>query len=162
MKVSLVRSCFPFYAILLFFVFATSGCSRVSLVADYDSNTYEEIIRIGKSVDRFYGELLEQDESERAYETYSATYVEIETDIRSLYVRNKSRPLNPESTKISNSMLGLWVKYKQRHKDTGTYKTGNAKLDRNRFIRLFIAAASAEDVKNLKAGDADPAQESVE
>jgi len=146
----------------LFTTFALSGCSRISLVADYDSTTYEEIIRIAKEVDRFYGVLLEQDESERAYQPYSAAYVEIETDIRSLYIRNKSRPLNEESTQISQSMLDLWIKYKKRHKEKETYKTGNATLDRNRFVRLFIAAASAEDVKNLKTGDTDPTMESVE
>lgn len=168
MNASPVKSYFPFCAILLFFTIAISGCSRVSLVTDYDANTYEEIIRIGKEVDRFYGILLEQDESERVYKNYSAAYVEIEIDIRSLYIRNKSRPLNSESTQISKSMLDLWVKYKKRHKDNAghedkdTYKTGNAVLDRNRFIRLFIAAASAEDVKNLKTGDTDPTKESAE
>ncbi|MGD2119529.1 MAG: hypothetical protein PVG66_14300 [Chromatiales bacterium] len=80
--------------------------------------------------------------------------------MRSLYARNESRPLNEESTKISESILNLWMKYKQRHQDNNTYKTGNAKLDRNRFIRLFISAASAEAAKNLDPDDADSSKES--
>lgn len=151
-----------YLAVVLFLAVSLGACSSISLVADYDATTYEEIIRIGKKVDSFYGELLEQEQDQRQYESYSAAYVEIETEIRSLYVRNKSRPLNSESTQISQSMLDLWIKYKQRHKEKKTYSTGNATLDRNRFMRLFIAAASAEEVKNLNAGDADPATESTQ
>lgn len=136
-----------------------SGCS-VKFVSDYDAATYEEILRVGKEVDKFYGNLLEKKDSERAYAGYSSQYVQIESDLRSLYTRNKSRPLNKESTKISESILKLWVKYKDKHKANNTYKTGNARLDRNRFVRLFLSAASAEAAKNLNPDDADASKDS--
>lgn len=135
------------------------GCT-VKFVDDYDSKTYEEILSVGKVVDKFYGDLLETPEADRQYKEYAGEYVEIETELRSLYIRNKSRPLNEESTKISESILDLWIKYKGRHKAKDTYTSGNAKLDRNRFGRLFVSAASAEVAKSLDPDDKDTAKDS--
>jgi hypothetical protein len=146
----------------IFFVaaaIALSGCS-VKFVDDYDAKTYEEIIRLGAEVDKFYGTLLERTDGNRKYRDFQEKYVDLESELRSLYIRNKSRPLNSESTKISESILDLWIKYKGRHKEKDTYKTGNAKLDRDRFIRLFISAASAEAAKNLDPDDTDTSKES--
>jgi len=136
------------------------GACSIQLVADYDSTTYEEILRVGKKVDHFYGSLLEAPEKDRKYARYSEKYVEIETDLRSLYIRNKSRPLNQEATAISESILGLWMKYKQAHHDRDGYSTGIAKLDRNRFSRLFGSAADAEAAKRLDPEDRDARKDS--
>ncbi len=142
-------------------VLALNGCA-VKFVSDYDAATYEEILRVGKEVDKFYGDLLEKDEAKRAYQKYSGKYVELETELRSLYTRNKSRPLNEESTKISESILKLWLKYKENHEKNDGYKSGVAKLDRKRFVRLFVSAASAEAAKNLDPDDKDSDKDSKE
>lgn len=138
-----------------------SGCP-VKLVADYDGNTFEETVKLSKKVDLFYGNLLEIREPERQYKKFAEQYVEIESDIRSLVTRNQARPLNAESTKISETILGLWVKYKQNHQATDGYSNGTAKLDRKRFIRLFNAATAAEVAKKLDADDRDATKDSKE
>lgn len=137
------------FLLLILIGFVLSGCS-VKLVADHDSKTYEEILRVGKSIDKFYGTLLEVPAASREYQKYSEKYVQLESELRSLYIRNKSRPLNEESTKISESILKLWVKFKGKHKAKNSYKDGNAKLDRNKFVNVFISAASAELAKNIE------------
>ena len=140
---------------LLFVVLSAlvlAGCA-IRLVADYDAAAYEESIAVGKKVDRFYGDLLETPAADRHYQKYAARYVEIETDLRSLYVRNKARALNSESAEISQTILDLWLKYKANHAAKDTYGDGVAKLDRGRFTRLFISAANAESAKNLAAQD---------
>lgn len=147
------------FGFLLLLAFALGGCA-VKLVADYDSVSFEEILKVGKKVDKFYGDLLEAKSSDRAYQKFSDQYVEIETDIRSLVTRNTARALNEESTQISEITLSLWLKYKDGHKTKDTYSDGTAKLDRNRFVRLFAAAASAERAKNLDADDKNTAKES--
>jgi len=131
------------------------GACTVKLVADYDASTFEEILRVGKEVDRFYGMLLEAPEGQRPYAKYAQQYVDIETDIRSLVTRNQARPLNDESTQISETILKLWIKYKDKHKANDGYATGAATLDRARFVRLFKAAAAAEEAKQLQPGDTD-------
>ena len=134
----------------------------VHLVADYDQATYEEILALAKKVDRFYGALLERPEGERPYAQYSAQYVEIESDLGSLVMRNAVRPLNKESTKISENILALWRKYKARHRKDDGYKTAVASLDRGRFTQVFKAAASAEIAKETPADVKDPDKESRE
>ena len=52
------------------------------------------------------------------------------------------------------------TKYKDQHKQRNDYTDGNAKLDRDRFVRVFAGAASAEEAKKLSAADKDPAADS--
>jgi hypothetical protein len=151
-------SVLEFLAIVLLGL-ALGGCA-VKLVADYDPTTFDETLSLGKKVDRFYGDLLETPAGARQYKKYADKYVEIETDLRSLYIRNKARPLNDESTQISDIILKLWVKYKSNHAQKDAYPDGIAKLDRARFTRLFIAAANAEAAKKLTAAEKDPEKES--
>ena len=143
------------WAVLL----GTNGCV-VKFVADYDAVTFEEILRVGKKVDRFYGDLLETAEAERKYTKYSDKYVEIETDIRSLITRNKARAINRESTEIAEIILKLWSKYKESHQRKDAYMNGAAKLDRGRFVRLFNSAAAAEEAKKLDPDDRDSEMDS--
>ena len=155
-----------------------ASCSHIQLVADYDATTYEETIRIGKSVDLFYATILDTKNEERVYDKYAAKYIEIEADIRSLVRRNAARELNQESKTISNNILGFWEKYRCNHKNryrnrplsndeicdsydeckdikdeqqksACTSRRGypTAKFDRDRFSRLFNAAAAAEEAK---------------
>lgn len=137
------------------------GCP-IHLVADYDQATYEEILGLARKVDRFYGALLERPEAGRAYAQYSAQYVEIESDLGSLVMRNAVRPLNKESTRISRNILELWRKYKARHRADDGYRTAVAILDRKRFTQVFTAAASAEIAKETPADVKDPDKESRE
>lgn len=136
-----------------------NGCFP-KFITDYDGATFDEIITVGKKVDRFYGDLLEEPEKIRLYKTYAERYVEIETDLRSLQMRNQARPLNQDSTEISEIILSLWIKYKGNHATKNIYSTGNAKLDRNRFNRLFVSAANAEFAKKLGADDKNPDKDS--
>jgi len=149
-----LKSSMNAWRIVLFLAVAIglTGCS-IKLVTDYDSATFEETLRVGKKVDRFYGDLLETPADDRQYSKYSDKYVEIETDLRSLWTRNKARTLNQESTEISEIILNLWLKYKNAHERSNTYSDGKAKLDRNRFTRLFVSAADAEAAKKLDPDD---------
>jgi hypothetical protein len=139
--------------VLLTLLLVTASACSVKFVADYDAATFDEILKTGKLVDRFYGDMLEAPEAQRKYATYSARYVEVETDIRSLLTRNKTRPLNTESIKINETILNLWMKYKDNHQKNDTYRTSIARLDRGRFLRLFAAAADAEAAKRLDSDD---------
>ncbi|VAW94898.1 hypothetical protein MNBD_GAMMA22-1673 [hydrothermal vent metagenome] len=123
------------------------GCTGVKLIADKDSKMYDETINAGKQVDSFYTKLLEKKSSKREYQKYSDQYLKIETELREIYTKNNSKSLNDESTKISKSILGLWLKYKAKHQLENQYSSGNAKLDKDRFVRLFASALNAESSK---------------
>lgn len=174
---------------IFMFVSLLTSCSHIKLVADYDTTTYEETIRIGKSVDFFYSTMLDAKNEDRTYDKYAGKYTEIDADIRSLVRRNAARELNQESKTITNNILGFWEKYRCNHKNRyrsrplsnddicdnydeckdikdETQKAAcvsrkgypTARFDRDRFSRLFNAAAAAEEAKKLTISDKNPNQ----
>jgi hypothetical protein len=143
------RTCTALLALLLL---AAYGCV-VHYVADYDSSVKNEILSISKKVDIFYGELLETPVQERKYESYKARYIDIETDLRALLVRNEVRPLNRESTKQCRIALDLWIEDKDDHKKNNTVKDVVAALHRKQFTRIFTAMAKGEEAKNAASGE---------
>ena len=68
-----------------------------------------------------------------------------------MVMRSKIHPLNEESTGIAEIILAKWLKYKEAHEKTNTYKSALAQLHWQRFTRLFTAMAIAEEAKRLTA-----------
>lgn len=133
---------------LLILIFATNlGCT-VRYVAEYDATIKGEIVQVAKKVDLFWGQLLDTPIGEREYGKFKNKYNEIETDIRGLLMKNKIRPLNKESTKQSENALKLWLEDKAIHKDKDGFSDFEAKRHRKQFVRVFIAMAKGEEVKN--------------
>lgn len=128
-----------------------SACSSLQLIASYDEKTYEETIRVGREVDVYYAKLVDVAPAERRYASSAVQYAEIEADIRSLVRRNAARPLNSESQKISGQILKFWMQYRDKHREKDAYP--DARFDRERFFRLFNAAAAAEEAKRLQTDD---------
>jgi hypothetical protein len=137
-------------ALVLLTVF-TVACSHVQFVAEFDTKTLEETIRISKEVDIFYGRLIELPPAQRSYAQFAMQYVDIAADINSLYQRNAARSLNAESQRITQDILTFWRQYQQKHKTNNAYP--DARLDQLRFSRLFTAAVSAEAAKKINAAD---------
>lgn len=142
-----IRSLYLFF-IILFIV--TSGCS-VKYVTDYDASIKDEIVHIFKKVDLFWGELLDTPDTEREYEKFKNKYTEIETDIRTLVMRNEIRALNKESVKQANIALDLWIQDRDEHKKNDKISDFEARRHRKQFQRVFIAMAKGEEAKNISA-----------
>lgn len=126
-------------------VLGSSAC--LQLIAPYDDQTVRDIFAAARTVDQFYGDLLEAPAGKRQYARFSERYVQIESDLRALVLRNEVRPLNEDSTGIARNILTLWRQKKERHMQTDTYQAGAAGLDRERFADLFKYAAMAEKGK---------------
>jgi len=152
MKSNLLKAVRSLPIACLLLTVALSGCT-VKFVADYDAKTEEQMFAAAKRVDTFYGKLLEVQEDKREYSMFSGDYIAIEADLNSLVLRNKVRELNEDSIKISETILKLWIKYKEKHKKKRLYPTGTAKLDRDRFERLFSYAARAEGAKKATGSE---------
>lgn len=132
--------------ILTIAIFFVQSCS-FRFVSPYDEKTEEAIFNASKLIDQFYGNLLDTSEDERKYSNFSDQYVLIESELNALVLRNRVRSLNEDSIDISERILKLWKKYKERHKSEDRYSTGKARLDRDRFARMFSYAARAEGAK---------------
>ena len=125
-----------------------TGCTW-RYVADYDATVVEEINRISKKVDVFYGKLLETPADERGYQRFKDTYIDIEADLRLLLRRNEIRPLNTETTQQITTTLNLWLEDKAKHEKNDTVSDFIAKKHREQFCRLFVAMAKGEIAKDV-------------
>ena len=134
-----------FISLLLLLSFF-NGC-HVQLVADYDQATVDSIINTFKQIDNFYVDLLNTPAAERKYEKSSNMYNIIESDLRVLLLKNSVRPLNEESTQMTQNILDLWIKYRNAHKENDGYKDALLNLHRERFYEMFSAMLKAEKVK---------------
>lgn len=128
------RSVLPMVCCAL--ILACAGCA-VKLIADRDSTTEEHIFASAERVDLFYARLLDIAEDARPYAAFSTDYLTIEAHLRTLLLRNQVRQLNADSTKIAETIVNFWVKYKDMHKEQDTYTTGTARLDRERGRRAI-------------------------
>lgn len=138
----------PFLLSLILLLSTLTAC-QVKLVSDYDAATAEVIFETAKRIDAFYLWLTDVPPEERRYDEFAEEYLSIEVELGNLVLRNQIRPLNVESAAIAESTLGLWVKYKEAHKQSDAYKDALAKLHRKRFMRLFRAMAVAEEAKRM-------------
>lgn len=138
-------------SLVLLALLTQAGC--LHLITSYRAQVENEILAAAKAVDQFYGELLEEDEGKRPYARFKERYVQIETDLRALVLRNEVRPLNEDSTTIVRNLLTLWTQKKDSHRQTNAYGSGSARLDRNRFATMFKYALRAETEK--PRGDAE-------
>ncbi len=127
---------------LIFF----NSCT-VHYVAEFDENIKNEIIRIAAHVERLYADLFESDERDRVYENFKDRYIAIDVDLRTLFLRNKIRPLNAEATKQTEIALELWVEDYEQHKNENTVSNFIINSHRKQFQRIFIAMARCEAVK---------------
>ena len=125
-----------------------SSCS-VQYVAEYDASIKQEIVRIAKLVDLFWGELLDTPIEDRKYDNFKKMYNKIETDLRGLKMMNEIRPLNKASTKQSENALILWIEDKKIQKENDGFSNFEAKSHRKQYMRVFIAMAKGEEAKDI-------------
>jgi hypothetical protein len=136
------------FILLIVSSFSIHGCT-FRYVADYDASIKEEIIRVAKEVDLFWGALLDVDASERKYDKFKDQYNQIETDIRGLVMKNEIRALNKESTKQAKIALELWIEDRDIHKQNNAFSDFEAKRHREQYTRIFTAMAKGEEAKNI-------------
>ncbi|MDO9577593.1 MAG: hypothetical protein Q7J16_06880 [Candidatus Cloacimonadales bacterium] len=132
--------------IILISIILLSSCA-VQLVAEYDKDSAYQIIKISKKVDMFFITLREEEPDERQYEKSSSNYIEIEIELRTLIMLNKTRPKNEESTKIAEHILQNWLEFKAVHKQNNGYKDSLLDVDWNTIREQFYALAVAEAAK---------------
>lgn len=149
MKIPLYPS--PSVILALLFPLLLSCCT-VQYVAEYDASVKDEIISVAKRVDLFWGTLLDSEATQRPYAQYQEQYNQIESDIRSLMMRNAIRPLNKASTRQGEIALKLWQQDHENHKANDTISDFIAKRHREQFTRVFTAMAMGEEAKNPAAG----------
>lgn len=145
-KITHISTRLWFFPTTLLVLLLTYGCT-VQYVAEYDATIRDEIVRVAKNIDKFYGELLETAMDKRQYSDFKGRYIEIETDLRSLELRNEVRAFNKESTVQVQKTLRLWQGDMQEHKKNNSVDDETITLHRKQFNRAFVAMTKGEEIK---------------
>ena len=135
---------FAFITLLLL----QSACT-VKYVAAFDEGVLDHIFELADRVDKFWGIMLEMPEEERKYNLFMDQYVELESEIRSLLLKNEARPGNEESAEQSRILLELWIEDKEIHRKQNGFNDFLAKRHRRQFTEVFTAMARAEEEKRM-------------
>ena len=133
----------------LSFLLVFASC-KVQLVSNYDAQLSNEINTTSKKIDNFFLSMQEIPADKRQYVNFSNAYIDIETDLNSLVIKNRVKPLNAESSRIAEITLQLWEKYKEEHKKDNTLSNGLIKLNKKTLNDLFYAMQVAEEGKKVK------------
>ncbi|MEX0661205.1 MAG: hypothetical protein WEA58_10200 [Balneolaceae bacterium] len=137
----------PCIALLLLLLH--TGCT-VQYVAAFDENVRDQIYELAETVDKFWGTMLEMPEDEREYALFRDQYVDIETKLRSLVLKNEARPGNEESAEQSRILLELWIEDKDIHRELDSFNNFLANRHRRQFTEVFTAMARAEEEKRME------------
>ncbi len=133
---------------LITFLLLFAAC-KVQFISNYNAELSKEINETAKKVDNFYLTMQDVPLADRQYDHFSTGYIDIEVDLNSLVTKNRVRPLNNESTRITEISLQLWEKYKEEHKKDNSLSNGLIKLNRKTFNDLFYSMQVAEEGKRV-------------
>lgn len=137
------------YTIFFLLIFLHTACT-VKYVAAFDENVRDQIYELAEKVDKFWGTLLEVPEEKREYHFFRDQYVEIESKLRSLLLKNEARPGNEESAEQSRILLELWIEDKEIHREENSFNDFLANRHRRQFTEVFTAMARAEEEKRME------------
>ncbi|HET9825336.1 MAG TPA: hypothetical protein VFP87_08380 [Chitinophagaceae bacterium] len=122
---------------------AFSNC-KVTLVPPYDAAIEEQIVNTAKMNDRLYLEMQDQQVSDRAYTKYASKYLDIESEINSLLLKNEARRQSHDLVVITNNLKTLFVQFKEKHKQDNTISNADIKLNQVQIAAAWKALLIAE------------------
>ena len=117
---------------------------KVTLVPPYDAAIEEQIVNTAKMNDRLYLEMKDQAEAERTYTKYSAKYLDIESEINSILLKNQARRQSHDLIVITNNLKTLFIQFKDQHKRDSVIHDADIKLDQLQIAAAWKALLVAE------------------
>ena len=129
---------------VLLLVLSLVSCS---IIAPFDEFTLNESYSIKRDVAVLYQLLKDVPPEQRQYEPFQRDYAYVVASLNGLLDRQKYRKNNEETTKIVKQILDFVIKYRDAHKDKGTYKNAKIKLHSKRLNSLMKALIFAEEAK---------------
>ena len=122
---------------------AFSNC-KVQLVPPYDAGIEQQIVNTAKMNDRLYLEMQEEPVADRTYNKYSSKYLDIESEINSILLKNEARKQSHDLIVITNNLKTLFVQFKDKHKQDNTINDADIKLNQLQIAAAWKALLVAE------------------
>lgn len=138
-------------AILALVTFTINSCMTVQLVPDYSETIEKQIIETQKLNEKLYVEMLAQAVAGRTYSSFEKQYIEIESNINSLFFQINNREKNADFVVMMSKLKDNFIQYKEEHKAKGTLTDGEVKIYL-RYINDFYnpLLISEKALKNVK------------
>lgn len=122
------------------------ACS-LQLISEYDKKSLDQTEKIAEKVDYFFARLSYTPVMDRNYIDFAQSYLDIEVDLNSLNMRQKSRPLNELTTKQVDIVTKLWKESREQHKRKNTMSDFLIARHRRQFNQMFLAIIKGEESK---------------
>jgi hypothetical protein len=120
-----------------------SAC-KVTLVPPYDASIEQQIVNTAKMNDRLYLDMQDEPEANRTYSKYSSKYLDIESEINSILLKNQARRQSHDLVVITNNLKTLFVQFKDQHKQATTINNADIKLNQLQIAAAWKALLVAE------------------
>lgn len=133
----------PKLFLILLLSISYSAC-RVTLVPTYDAAIEEQIVNTAKMNDRLYLEMKDETKTKRTYDKYSSKYLDIESEINSILLKNQARKQSHDLVVIINNLKTLFTQFKEQHKQGNTIEDADIKLDQLQIAAAWKALLVAE------------------
>jgi hypothetical protein len=122
---------------------SVSSC-KVTLVPPYDADIEQQIVNTAKMNDRLYLEMKDEPEANRTYKKYSSRYVDIESEINSILLRNEARRQGHDLVLITSNLRTLFDQFREQHKQANTINDADIKLNQIQIAAAWKALLVAE------------------
>ena len=122
------------------------GFSSSSTAFQYDAYTKEALIAVARNVDLFFLQI-ESSSEKSEFSSLSPTFIKIKSDLRSVLLRNKVRPLNEIAVKQSELLLEQWSTVEQLLKLPDGTRPAAMRDAREIMFQAFGATLTLEEAK---------------
>ncbi len=128
-----------------------SSCMTIQLAPSYSENIEKQIIETQKINEKLYLTLLSKPEGKRTYSDFEKEYIEIESNINSIYFQISNREKNTDFLIMINKLKDNFLQYKQEHREKVILKEGEIILYM-RYINDFYVPLlfSEKALKTIK------------
>jgi hypothetical protein len=115
-------------ALMSLFIISFFSCAPIQLVPDYSDAIENQIIQTQKMNEKLYVGLLAMPVDQRTYSSCQKEYLEIESNINSLFFQINIREKNASFVVMMNQLKSNFIQYKDEHKLKGTLTDGEIKI----------------------------------
>jgi len=124
-------------AVLIFMLFALSGCAQVQLVNSDKKAVQNDTFALAKRVDLFWANYIDASGEVREYSATKKELIAIEVDMNSLLLKSEAITKKRDSTAQVEELTVIWRQVSEQIKSQGSISNTEAKTYRLQMADLF-------------------------
>lgn len=138
--------------LLSFFLLLSFSC-HIRLVPTYNPELEQQISDAAKATDKLFLQIIDADnDGQRVYSSFKDSYLQIETEINSIELKNQARDKNANFLAIIDNLKKAFTEAKEYHHKNDTLKAGEAKAYQATlagfWAPLYVAEMALKDPRS--------------